>query len=177
MSTKPNLLLFEGGIRCYGGASIEPICCSFNEDDVLQDIYNRFVLQDYAQMKVEEDAEKQQKLKEEKSKQRKQKLREYRIRNSKEREQIRLLNLKIKQEKKRIKALENIMCFTSAINSVNKMFREANQPNNQPDVNEEPITNEIKNSKKNINQYQLEISNIKRIIAKNEKEFKKQNKG
>lgn len=69
------------------------------------------------------------------------------IRHSKEREQIRLLNLKIKQEKKRIMTLEDIRCFTSAINSANKMFREANQPNNQPnnqpDVNEKPITNDI----------------------------------
>ena len=90
----------DGGMLCYGGEPIEPMCCSFNEDDVLRDIYDRFVLQDYAQTKAEEEKEKQQKLKEEKSKQRKQKLREYKFRNCKELEQIKLLKLKIKKEKR-----------------------------------------------------------------------------
>lgn len=33
---------------------IEPRCCSFNREDVLQNIYDRFVSQEYAQMKEEE---------------------------------------------------------------------------------------------------------------------------
>lgn len=163
----------NGGMTCYGGMPIEPMCCSFNENDVLQDIYDRFVWQDYAQTKAEEEKEKQQKLKEEKSKQRKRKLFEYRFRNGKELSQIRLIKQKIKAEEKIIDKIKYLMCFTSAINSVNKMFREANQPNNQPDIDEKPITNQIKISQDKINQYKLEILKYKSIIKKNEKEFKK----
>lgn len=159
----------EGGMVCYGGMPIEPMCCSFNEDDVLQDIYDRFVSQEYTQTKAEEEREKQQKLKEEKSKQRKQKLHEYRFRNCRELEQIKLLKLKIKREKERIVALEDARRYISVTNSVNKIFGEANQPY----IKEEPFVIKIKNSEEAINQYLLEIAKVKEVIAKNEKEFKK----
>ena len=162
-----------GGMACYGDMPVEPPCCYFNNDDVLQDIYNKRVNSEHQLMLYEEEKERRQKLKEEKSKQRKQKLREYRIRNSKELEQIRLIKLKIKQQEKQIRALEDIKCYTSAINSVNKMFREAHQPNNQADINEKPINDEIKICKQNINEYKLQITKIKNNIKLNEKLRKK----
>lgn len=164
-----NYCFCEGGMVCYGGMPIEPMCCSFNEDDVLQDIYDRFVSQEYAQAKAKQEQEKQQKLKEEKSKQRKQKLREYRIRNAKELDQIKLLKVKIKkQEKLRSEATDFRIWLNSKAN-IDKIF-------NKPDETSEKlkcINDTIFIYNQNINNFKLQISKIKEVIAKNEKEFKK----
>ena len=33
----------NGGMVCYGGEPIEPPCCSFKDEDILQEKYDKFV--------------------------------------------------------------------------------------------------------------------------------------
>lgn len=159
----------EGGMTCYGGVPIEPMCCSFNEDDTLQDIYDGFVSKDYAQTKAEEEREKQQKLKEEKSKQRKQKLFKYKMRNAKELDQIKILKLKIKKQEKLRNEAINCRIWLTAKADIDKIFK-------NPDETSEKlkcINDTIFIYDQNINNFKIQISKIKEVIAKSEKEFKK----
>lgn len=57
----------KGGMVCYGGEPIEPPCCSFKDDDILQEKYDKFVCWEQELKEKEE----KQRIKEEKSKIRK----------------------------------------------------------------------------------------------------------
>lgn len=35
----------NGGMKCYGGMPIEPPCCSFDNDDILQEISNKWLVE------------------------------------------------------------------------------------------------------------------------------------
>ena len=164
----------SGGIKCYGGMPIEPPCCSFDDDTILQDWCDKQAKFEYQRQEAEDRREKALALKKQKSEERKKKLREYKWRNSEDLYQIKKLKQRIKQEKKRIDAIDNIRCFARAVNSVNKMFRECHQPNDVADIDTKKLDDPIEICKKNIKQYELQIIEIQERIKQKEKLFKKQ---
>lgn len=128
----------------------------------------------YNGSRYERKREEQLKENQRKSEERKRKLREYKIRNWEELDKIKELKRKIKRENKRIDSIKSLRCFAQAINSVNKMFKEANQPNNQPDIDEQPVIDIIDEIKHNIIAMECEIIENKNNIKEKEKQYKKQ---
>lgn len=166
----------SGGMVCYGGEPLEPPCCGFDNDTNLDEWCHKAWESEKKHIEWQKERERKLALEKEKSELRKRKLLEYRIRNSKELEEIRRLKSKIKRENKRIKAIENLRIFANVVNDVNRMFREANQPNNQPDIDDSKSIDVVDEIKNNIHNMELSIIEIKDSIKEKEKLFKEGNK-
>lgn len=162
----------NGGICCYGDTPIEPPCCYFEEDDILDDKYNQFydTQKHYEAWKGEQV--RKQKEKEEKARIRKQKLLEYKYRNYNELKQVKYLQKDNKQLQKQIDRIERAKIFCNSINIVNDMFESCNfsHPNNV-DTNKHDLL--IKECKDKIELNNQKIKEIKELIKQHEKQAKK----
>ena len=164
----------SGGMACYGRMPVEPPCCSFNEDTVLQEEYDRFFMSRHRQQQVEDEREEKLKLKKQKSEERKKKLLAYRIRNGADLYEIKELKKKIKQENKKIEMIGYYKCKADAVNFANKIFKECNQPNDMADVDTKRHDILLNICKENIKRCELKIAEIRKQIKQKEKTFKQE---
>lgn len=165
----------KGGMTCYGGVPIEPPCCSFKDEDILQEKYDNFAYSRFQHYRYLEEEEEKQRIKEEKSKIRKQKLREYRMRNYLDLDKIKELKKHIKYYNKQIERIDKLNRFAIAVNTTNKLFRECNC-SCPSDINRNKIEKEKIPYLDEIKKCEEEINSIKLKIKENEKKFKeKQN--
>ena len=143
----------SGGVACYGGEPIYPPCESFEEEDVLYEIYENWECSRRKDELAEEERERVAELKKKKSEERKKKIRQYQLRNMENLLKISALKKKIKWEKKRIEAVNRLSIFASAVNITNKMFRDAHQPNDVKDIDTNPHKDFIKECEEKISEY------------------------
>ena len=166
----------NGGMKCYGNMPIEPPCCGFEEDDILQNISDSWFRTQQLDEKIEKELKakelKAKEIKEKQSKLRKQKLQEYKSRNLLDLIEIKKLNKNIKYNKKHIIYLQKLNTYTNSVNLVNQMFRECNF-SCPSDINNNSLKDKIELYKQNIENYTNQILSIKNKIKKSEKEFKK----
>ena len=172
-----NFCTCNGNMVCYGGEPIEPPCCSFDPEENLYEIERRWRIAERQEYERQLEKIRKGKLKEQKSKERKEKLRQYKRRNWENLNKIDILKKKIKKQEKYIDYIERVNIYASVVNDVNKMFRDARQPNDVKDIDKTPITEEINKHKAIIEEYNKEIQTIKKEIKESEKIYKSKNKG
>lgn len=163
----------EGNMVCYGGMPIEPPCCGFEDEDILDEIYDQWRDAEVREERYRAEKEKEAQIKKAKSEERKKKLREYKRRHWKELQEIKTLKSKIKGEQKNIKYIEEMRMYANVINSVNKMFRDAHQPNDVKDIDVKPHKDLKVLCEEKIADYNKQIEDIKKLIKQNEKEYKR----
>lgn len=161
----------RGGVVCYGGEPIEPPCCSFKDEDVLQEKYDKFLYGRYCWEQKLKEKEEKQRIKEEKSKIRKQKLREYKWRNYEDLQKIKDLKKYIKDYNNKLKQIDRLDIYAIAVNSTNEFFIGFNCscPN---DIDRSKLQNGKDFCINEIKKCEEQINNIKLKIKENEKKFK-----
>lgn len=166
----------NGNMVCYGGEPIEPPCLSFDPEQNLYEIERQWRDFERKEYERENKREEERKLKEQKAQERKEKLRQYKRRNWEKLNEIEFLKKRIKKQEKYIDFIERVNIFASVVNDVNKMFRDARQPNDVKNIDKTPITEEINKHKVIIEEYNKEIQTLKKEIKESEKIYKSKNK-
>lgn len=164
----------SGGMSCYGGSPIEPVCTSLKPEEILQQVYDRFYIGRVNHEKWEDEQLEKQQEKERKNKVAAEKRRQFKWRNYNDLKDIKIRKETIKRLKDKIKDIERFKTFSSSVNIVNKMFGECGF--SHPADIKYDFTPQILELEQRILLLENEIVEIKNKIKLKEKEFRVINK-
>lgn len=149
------------GMKCYGGAPIEPPCCRWNPEDDLDDVVDSY----YGNI-IAREREIARKISEEQKENEKKELKKKRQRESKL--YVHEENIKIKKLKKCIEGYRRLIGLSNAFSITNKMMR---MEDDRPKQAKGYLQNEIDKLYEQIN----EIEKVKKKKLKELNEKRKLN--
>lgn len=164
----------SGGMTCYGGSPIEPLCISLKPEEILQQVYDGFYIGRVNHEKWEDEQLKKQQEKERKNKVAAEKRRQFKWRNYDDLNEIKIKTKTIKRLKEEIEDIGRAKRFSSAVNFVNKMFGECGY--SHPEDIKYDFTPQILDLEQKILLLENEIVEIKNKIKLKEKELRVINK-